>query len=649
MGPLYDQPRETLTAEQVDASLRYQIMDVVDQIRWIPDFGYERELDWLRNMHDWMISKKRYWGLALPIYDCAACGTIEVIGGRDELHDRAVEGWEAFEGHTPHRPYVDAVKIACPSCGAPVERIKDVGNPWLDAGIVPFSTLHYREDPEYWQQWFPADFITESFPGQFRNWFYSMLAMSTVLRREPPFETIFGYALVFAEDGRQMHKSWGNAIEFDEAADRMGVDVMRWMFAKARPEENITFGWHAADEARRELLILWNVYAFFVTYARLAGWSPLEAPPPVADRPLLDRWILSRAAATSAAVEERLLDVDALGATRALSAYLDGLSTWYLRLSRRRFSRSDDPRDQDAAFATLHEALVASARMLAPILPFLADALYGNLVTTVQPDEPDSVHLTPWPSAELARHRDDELEASMAIAQGAVDLVRGLRSTAHIRNRQPLATAWLALPDRGLAIDRDLLDLIADEVNVKEVVVIADDSALVERRVKPLLPRIGKRLGSAIPAVMAAARAGEVTFESDGSVTLAGVTLAPDEVEIQATPRPGTAVAHHDGLVVVLDTALTPELVAEGDARELARAVQDLRREAGLELDDRIDLWVRDLPAAVAPHLAGVATDTLADLAAGDAPADAPTATVELAGGPVVIALRRRVADRTPA
>ena len=274
MGPVYDQPRETLTTEQVDASLRYQIMDVVDRIRWIPDFGYDRELDWLRNMHDWMISKKRYWGLALPIYDCAACGTVEVIGGRDELHDRAVEGWDAFEGHTPHRPWVDEVRIACPTCGAPVERIKDVGNPWLDAGIVPFSTLHYREDPDYWAQWFPADFITESFPGQFRNWFYSMLAMSTVLRREPPFKTIFGYALVFGEDGRPMHKSWGNAIEFDEAAERMGVDVMRWMFAKARPEENILFGWHAADEARRELLILWNVYAFFVTYARLAEWTP---------------------------------------------------------------------------------------------------------------------------------------------------------------------------------------------------------------------------------------------------------------------------------------------------------------------------------------------------------------------------------------
>ena len=231
MGEVYDQPRETLTKAQVDASLRYQIMEVVDRIRWIPSFGYERELDWLLNMRDWMISKKRYYGLALPIYDCRACGTFDVIGGREELERRAIEGWDAFEGHTPHRPFVDAVKIACPSCGEPVARIPDVGNPWLDAGIVPFSTLHFREDPAYWAKWFPADFITESFPGQFRNWFYAMLAMSTVLRREEPFRTIFGYATLFGEDGRPMHKSWGNAIEFDEAAERMGVDVMRWMYA----------------------------------------------------------------------------------------------------------------------------------------------------------------------------------------------------------------------------------------------------------------------------------------------------------------------------------------------------------------------------------------------------------------------------------
>ncbi|MEO7667205.1 MAG: class I tRNA ligase family protein, partial [Dehalococcoidia bacterium] len=199
MGEVYDQPRETLTREQVDRSLRYQIMEAVDAIRWIPSFGYERELDWLMNMHDWMISKKRYWGLALPIYVCAECGDFEVMGGRDELRDRATEGWDQFEGHTPHRPYIDAVVIACSTCGGRAERIADVGNPWLDAGIVPFSTLHFREDPEYWSRWFPADFVTESFPGQFRNWFYAMLAMSTVLRREAPFRTIFGYATLIAE------------------------------------------------------------------------------------------------------------------------------------------------------------------------------------------------------------------------------------------------------------------------------------------------------------------------------------------------------------------------------------------------------------------------------------------------------------------
>ena len=264
---------------------------------------------------------------------------------------------------------------------------------------MPFSTLHFREDPEYWARWFPADFITESFPGQFRNWFYSMLAMSTVLKRTEPFKTIFGYALVFGEDGRPMHKSWGNAIEFDEAADRMGVDVMRWMFAKARPEDNILFGWHAADEARRELLVLWNVYAFFVTYARLAAWTPeraIDEAMKAAERewPVLDRWVLSRAAGLAADVGARLGDVDALGATRALSAFIDDLSTWYLRRSRDRMRAGADPADREAAFATLHATLVSLSRTLAPILPFLSETLYGNLAASVIPALPDSVHLT---------------------------------------------------------------------------------------------------------------------------------------------------------------------------------------------------------------------------------------------------------------
>ncbi len=651
MGPVYDQPRDTLTAEQLDRSLRYQIMEVVDRIRWIPDFGYERELDWLRNMHDWMISKKRYWGLALPIYDCGACGTVEVIGGREELRERAVEGWEAFEAHTPHRPWIDEVQIACPTCGAPVERIKDVGNPWLDAGIVPFSTLHYREDPDYWARWFPADFITESFPGQFRNWFYSMLAMSTVLRREEPFKTIFGYALVFGEDGRPMHKSWGNAIDFDEAAERMGVDVMRWMFAKARPEENILFGWHAADEARRELLVMWNVYAFLVTYARLAGWTPAQAPAAPStesssrrtssEGPVLDRWILSRGAWLADEVGARLADFDALGASRAISTFIDDVSTWYLRRSRDRMRPGADPHDRDAAFVTLHAALVGLSRTLAPILPFLSDTMYQNLVVSVDPSRPDSVHLTQWPAPEMAADRNVELEGSMATARSAVELARTLRAANRLKTRQPLARAWLAVPGGDGVLGSELLDTIASEINVKAVELIQDGSELVDRRVKVLLPKVGKRLGAAIPAVMAAARAGDVAFRDDGSVTIAGEILTPEEVEIQATPRPGTAVAEDDGLVMVLDTELTDALRAEGGARELARAVQDLRREAGLELDDRIELWVEGVPAAVAAYLPGVADDTLAELREGDIPVSVQRATVDLGSGPATIALRR--------
>jgi isoleucyl-tRNA synthetase len=267
--------------------------------------------------------------------------------------------------------------------------------------------------------------------------------------------------------------------------------------------------------------------------------------------------------------------------------------------------------------------------------------MYQNLMVTVVPGTPDSVHLTAWPAADMAAHRDRDLERAMGMVRGAVDLARTLRAQAGLRTRQPLARAWLALPDRGVAISDELLKLFADEVNIQAVELIADGSELVERRVKPLLPKIGKRLGAAIPAVMAAAREGAVEIAEDGSVTLAGVTLAADEVEIQATPRPGTAVAEDDGLVVVLDTALTPELRAEGDAREIARGVQDLRREAGLELDDRIELWVEGAPPAVAVQLQDVAVDTLAELAEGEIPADTARATVQLDGSDVTIALRR--------
>jgi isoleucyl-tRNA synthetase len=658
MGPVYDRPRDQLTPAEVDASLRYQIMDAVDTIKWIPGFGYERELDWLINMHDWMISKKRYWGLALPIYDCG-CGTVTVIGSREELGERAAEGWDAFEGHSPHRPYIDAVRILCSGCGEPVSRITDVGNPWLDAGIVPFSTMHYRSDPEYWKQWFPVDFVTESFPGQFRNWFYSLLAMSTVLRREAPFKTLFGYALVFGEDGRQMHKSWGNAIEFDEAAERMGVDVMRWMFANARPEDNINFGWHAADEARRRLLVLWNVYSFFVTYARLADWQPAgeapageapagEAPageaPAVADRGPLDRWILARVARLATEVEIDLADYDALDAAREIDGFVEELSTWYLRRSRKRFARGAEPADRAAAFATLHATLTALVRIMAPIMPFLAETMYQNLVVAGGvAGAPDSVHLTRWPAEELKHLNDRQLQVSMEIAMRVVDLARTLRSQNNLKTRVPLARMWLALPGPERLVDREaLLDLVRDEVNVKSIELIDDESGLLDRRVKPLLPKIGKKLGGAIPAVMAAAREGRFEILPDGSVRLADVVLAADEVEIQATPRPGTAVAHDEGLVVVIDIELTPELRAEGDARELQRAIQDARKEAAVELDDDVMIRIdatEAIRAMLAPYLESISVETRSKIDFGAIPQTVTGMEVELDSGAVRVGL----------
>ena len=254
--------------------LRHTMMEITRKVRWIPAFGLERELDWLRNMHDWMISKKRYWGLALPIWNCDACGSFEVIGSEHELEERALEGWQEFAGHSPHRPWIDGVKIACSSCGEKISRIRDVGNPWLDAGIVPFSTIGYRNDRDHWRDWFPADWISESFPGQFRNWFYSLLAMSATLEETEPFKACFSYALLRDEHGAEMHKSKGNAIWFEDAADKMGVDVMRWMYLRHTPANNLNFGYSPGDEVRRQFHIpIWNVYSFFVNYANIDGWQ----------------------------------------------------------------------------------------------------------------------------------------------------------------------------------------------------------------------------------------------------------------------------------------------------------------------------------------------------------------------------------------
>jgi len=608
MGELYDKPREQVTSEEKEKSLRYQIMDVVDQIRWIPEFGYARELDWLRNMHDWMISKKRYWGLALPIWVCKNCGHYHVIGDEYELKERVVEGWDEFDGHTPHRPFIDKVKIACDDCGGMMSRISEVGNPWLDAGIVSFSTLSYRADPDYWHKWYPADWISESFPGQFRNWFYSLLAMATVLDGSPPFMENFGYASLLAEDGRQMHKSWGNSIEFNDAADKMGVDTTRWLYCAHKPENDLLFGYQRAEDVRRRFIIpLWNVYSFFSTYASLDDWNPStkdfepgfpEGHTPSSDN-FLDKWILARLNQVVAQATQNFEDSDAYSATLAFEALLDDLSNWYVRRSRRRYWKSEADQDKETAYATLWHVLVKMTRALAPVIPFITEIMYQNLVRGVLPDAYESVHHTDWPEIDDTAI-DKELIYQMDLARRVASLGLSARGNAGLKVRQPLARVLVNVSEGSAELSAELVDIVVDELNIKSLEFVSDAGELVSYKVMPNNKLLGPRFGPDFPKVRAALNyldpsqvavahaAGEaVAFELNGET----VSLSGEEILIHTEAVEGMAVAADKLLTVAIDTVLTPELIAEGLAREVVRRIQAQRKDAGFNIEDRIKTW----------------------------------------------------------
>ena len=409
--------------------LRDKIAEIARRVNWIPEFGLQRELDWLRNMDDWMISKKRFWGLALPIYKCD-CGYVDVIGSETELEARAVEGWKNFQGKSPHRPWIDDVKIECVECSSMVSRIKDVGNVWLDAGIVPYSTIGYRNNREFWNEWFPADWISESFPGQFRGWFYSLLVMSTVLEETEPFRNLYSYATMRDEKGDEMHKSKGNAIWFEEGAEKMGVDSMRWLYARQNPASNLSFGFGTADDVRRQFIIpLWNVYSFFVTYANIDGYDSSAAAPAAKDRPELDRWILSELHSLTKLMTEKLDRYEPEPAAIGMEAFVEDLSNWYVRRSRRRFWKSETDADKIAAYSTLYECLLTVTKLLAPFVPFITESIYRNLVGP-ENRSGDSVHLESFPKVparwqnEKLFQKWDKLKIVRNVANAAIEVKR---------------------------------------------------------------------------------------------------------------------------------------------------------------------------------------------------------------------------------
>ncbi|MBT3285259.1 isoleucine--tRNA ligase [Candidatus Bathyarchaeota archaeon] len=600
MGEKLDKDYEEVTEVEKDKSLRYQMMDSTYQVNWIPEFGLKRELDWLKNMDDWMISKKRYYGLALPIWTCE-CGWFDVIGSKEELKERAIEGWEEFKGHAPHRPYIDAVKIKCEKCGKTSSRIPDVGNPWLDAGIVGFSTLQYRQDRQYWEKWFPAHFITESFPGQFRNWFYAMLAESTILERRTPYLTCLGHAQVMAEDGREMHKSWGNAIWFDDAAEEMGADVIRWIVCAAKPETNLLFGFSKAKEVRRLFFMkLLNVYNFFYQYASLDGWTPDQQPE---ELDALDKWILGKLDET---VEKVTISLDSyltMPTCNEIDRFVDILSKWYVRRSRRRFWKTEGDDEKKAAYSTLYKCLKTVNQLMAPITPHLSEALYQRMVKPVEPELPESIHHGEWPKVDVSV-RDMNLMEEMDLALNLSSAGRSARNQAVIKLRQPLAEVLVIAPEERVPKIERIVDILREELNVKSVTVGTDRSALQGLTVLPVASILGrkygreftkigvaiKELGADDAAKLAAGESVKITVDNKP------VEVLPEEVELKSVPQEDYSVVEEQDMLVGVYTRLSDELKAEGLARDVVRRIQSLRKDADFDIDDHITTYYTGSP-----------------------------------------------------
>ncbi|PIS09579.1 isoleucine--tRNA ligase [Candidatus Beckwithbacteria bacterium CG10_big_fil_rev_8_21_14_0_10_34_10] len=484
------------SGDKTKRTLRKEMINVAKNIKWIPDFGLKRELDWLKNMDDWLISKKRYWGLALPIWECE-CGHFEVIGSKDELKKKAVQGWSEFSGHTPHRPWIDKIKIKCPQCSKLVSRIPDVGNPWLDAGIVGFSTLidpelkkvSYTADKKYFNRWFPADFITESFPGQFKNWFYSMIAMSTVLEKKPSYKTVLGFATLLAEDGRPMHKSWGNAIEFNKGADKIGVDVMRWMYISHDPQKNLLFGYKVADETRRRFhLTLWNTYNFFVTFANLNNWFPKDTVK--SKLTVLDEWLLLKLNILIKKVSQSLDSYDPYLAAKEIEEFVRDFSTWYIRRSRERVSlKTENEVDKKTCLTVLRKVLLTLCRLLAPFTPFMVEEIFKNI------SNKESVHLESWPQTKLKilTQAEKNLIKGMSLVREICELGHSQRKKAGIKVRHPLQSIEVKIDDVKL-LNKSLEELIKDELNIKEVKTLKSKElrVILNTKINPELQKEGQ-------------------------------------------------------------------------------------------------------------------------------------------------------------
>jgi isoleucyl-tRNA synthetase len=635
-------------------AVKDRLLEVNDQVNWYPDhIKHGRYGDWLQNNVDWALSRERYWGTPLPIWRCSN-GHDTAIGSLTELGERARRD---VTGIDPHRPAIDEVEFACPECDAIASRVPEVIDTWYDSGAMPFAQWGYHPELgrglERFAERFPADFISEAI-DQTRGWFYTLMAEGVLHFDSICYRNCVCLGLIVDEDGRKMSKSLGNVIDPFDVLDRQGADALRWyLLTSGSPWASRRVGMGILDDVvRRFLLTIRNVHAFFVTYANASGFEPSESDrTPVSARPLLDRWILSRLSGTVRAAREGLEAYDATGAGRRIDAFVDDLSNWYVRRARRRFwdPGGEGGEDSRAAFETLHECLVTLARLLAPFTPFIAETLWRSLAAG-RGEAPDSVHLSDYPTSDEAV-ADERLDDAMAAARAIVELGRRIRTETKMKVRQPLLEAVVHFPGDREALE-PLLDIVGEELNVKDVAFAETAEQLGRWRAKPNFKVLGPRLGPRVKEVASALEG------DDGSAAAAlargdrvellvpsgTVTLEPADVDLVQETLEGWGVDSEGGITVALELAITPELRREGAARELVRLIQDARRAAGLEVSDRIALGVAtsgDVGAALEAHRGYVATETLATELQGSEIEDATyRQEADVDGTPVTITLR---------
>ncbi len=612
-----------------------RLIEVNDGVDWYPDhIKAGRYGNWLENNIDWAISRERYWGTPLPVWRCPS-DHVTVVGSLSELSGLAGRDMTEVD---PHRPDIDEVTFPCPRCGDGSRRVPEVIDTWYDSGAMPFAQWGYHPDLgrglEEFRSRFPADFISEAI-DQTRGWFYTLMAEAVLLFDESAYRNVVCLGHLIAADGRKMSKSLGNVVDPWDVLDRHGADALRWfLLTSGSPWASRRVSFEIlADAVRRFLLPLWNVYYFFVTYANADGFDPASTPAVAeADRPVLDRWILSRLASVVDEARASLEAYDATGAGRRIATFVDDLSNWYVRRSRRRFwdpAGDGNSSEKASAYLTLHHCLTTVSQLLAPFVPFVSEEIWRNLAAD-SPGAPSSVHLSDYPEPD-PRARDAALDDAMGAARSIVSLGRTVRNDAKVRVRQPLAEAVVHYPgDHGVLTP--LLPLVAEELNVRQVLFAESAEQLAGWRAKPNFRALGPKLGAGVKelasflasddgSIAAALARGETIPVTFGERSIA---LVPGDVELVQETRVGWGVASEGGLTVALDVEPTPELRQEGLAREIVRIVQDARKAAGLDVSDRIELTVSstgEIAEAVEKHAAFIRGETLAtSLLLGDVP-----------------------------